>query len=183
MNLQDNPIDKLLHLYFNGHSSIDEEARLKEYFRNDTIAPEHLPYRPLFAHWAEEAAIACPQPEAIPGMVEALHRRRNRKSRAIKWASVASVAALLAGFVIWISLNSRQPAPDLKPAPDLASTLESYRTAMIIITDVSEKMNKGLKPMATLANINTGLEVMQTLEKSMEPLQLRQPAEPAGNNL
>ncbi len=183
MNPLNNPIEKLLHLYFNGHSTIADELQLKEYFRGSHIAPEHLPYQPLFDHWIEEASGECPSPETIPAAVEAILQRRTRKKRVIQWASAASAAAILAGFAFWISLNSRQPAPDPKPAPDLASAMESYKTAIIIITDVSEKMNKGLKPMSTLANINTGLEVMQILEKSMEPLNLSQPAEPAGNNL
>lgn len=44
-------IDLILEKYWNAETSVEEEAQLREYFSNDSVAPEHLQYRDLFTFY------------------------------------------------------------------------------------------------------------------------------------
>lgn len=49
-------VNKILNKYFRGETSVDEEDILRLYFKSDQIAPEHMPFKPLFDAFALEAS-------------------------------------------------------------------------------------------------------------------------------
>ena len=51
-------MNELLELYFNGQTSLQEEHRLKIYFKSSNIDPEHEMYRPLFDAFESESEIS-----------------------------------------------------------------------------------------------------------------------------
>lgn len=55
-----NNIDNILNSYFEGSALPEEERQLKEYFRSNTVLPEHEVYKPLFAAFDRERQIAAP---------------------------------------------------------------------------------------------------------------------------
>jgi len=89
-------IDELLHKYFEGETSCEEERRLRRFFTEEEV-PEHLQmYRPLFAYLEQEAtatkATSATQPQATA------HRPRFRPHRAFYlMGSIAAGLLLLIG--------------------------------------------------------------------------------------
>lgn len=82
-------IDELLHKYFEGETSCEEERRLRRFFTEEEV-PEHLQmYRPLFAYLEQEAT-------ATKGTSTA-HRPRFRPHRA--FYLIGSIAAGLLLFI------------------------------------------------------------------------------------
>ena len=75
----------LLHRYFEGTTSLDEEARLREYFRAGDVRPDLAELDPLFAYWDEAANIMAPP------VKKAAARRR----LPLRWLSAAAAAVLL----------------------------------------------------------------------------------------
>ncbi len=50
---QFNP-DKLLELYFNGESTVEQEKQLRDYFASGIVEDKHLKYAPLFEYFITE---------------------------------------------------------------------------------------------------------------------------------
>lgn len=91
-------IEQLLHKYFEGKTSLKEEASLRQYFAREHIAPELECHRPLFNFFADE------------------HRHAKQPIRSMAFGrkpllriSVAAVACLGA-FMLVTSLLDRQPS-------------------------------------------------------------------------
>jgi len=56
-----NYINKILKKYFEGNTSLQEEADLKKYFLQEEILPEHRPYKPMFRLFTEEKQTHIPK--------------------------------------------------------------------------------------------------------------------------
>lgn len=78
--------EQLLHRYFEGDTTLEEEARLREYFRGDDVHPELKAYDPMFAYWEEAARITAP-----PLVKKEAVRRR----LPVRWLTTAAAAATL----------------------------------------------------------------------------------------
>ncbi|OJV82692.1 MAG: hypothetical protein BGO34_17390 [Bacteroidia bacterium 44-10] len=87
-----NDIDNLLEKYFNGVSSTEEEKKLKSYFNETGILPEHEIYKPLFAVFDSERQIKAPG----IALLEKKTKRLSFTRRTIIWIAGAAAVALLA---------------------------------------------------------------------------------------
>jgi hypothetical protein len=90
-----NNIDNILNSYFEGSALPEEERQLKEYFRSNTVLPEHEVYKPLFAAFDRERQIAAPQFE-----VPASKKSKPRLSKVL-WSAVAGAAAIYTLYVVY----------------------------------------------------------------------------------
>ncbi|TXF89493.1 hypothetical protein FUA23_09810 [Neolewinella aurantiaca] len=75
----------LLYRYFEGETSLDEELRLREYFRAGDIRSDLAELDPMFAYWDEAAQIVAP-----PAKQTAIRRRIP-----VRRLSAAAAAAVL----------------------------------------------------------------------------------------
>ena len=77
--------EKLLHRYFEGNTTLKEEAELRAYFRAGEVRADLAELDPLFAYW--EAAAKMKAPSVKNGAV--------RRRLPLRWLSAAAVAVLL----------------------------------------------------------------------------------------
>jgi hypothetical protein len=78
--------EQLLHRYFEGNTTLEEEARLREYFRGDDVHPDLKAYDPMFTYWEEAATITAPpirRGEAV------------RRRLPLRWLTTVAAACLL----------------------------------------------------------------------------------------
>ena len=83
-----NNIEQLLEKYDNGETSLKEEQQLKDYFKQETVAPHLEMYKPMFTYFLEN------QQEQFTKDVPL----ETNKNNLYKWISVAAVAVLMLGF-------------------------------------------------------------------------------------
>ena len=90
-------IDELLHKYFEGQSSLEEENMLIRYFSQDDIAETHKPYAPMFRFLIEER-----QSLLSDSFEEERKAKRKAKQLFFRVASIAAcfIAVIISG-VIW----------------------------------------------------------------------------------
>ena len=87
-------IKLLLERYFEGTSTVADEALLNSYFSGDNIAPELQSYKQLFVGFAQARLEVNPKPLQLPA--------KRFKSTYLKIASIAAAV-----FFIYLGFNSR----------------------------------------------------------------------------
>lgn len=122
-------IDKLMEAYFEGTTSLEDEAILMDYFNNHKVADHLLQYKPIFV-----------------GLSAARKERSSRdfkleettSSKIIKpwWYAAAGMVVVAVGIG---SLFLSQPQLSQEEKEALVA-FENSKTAMILL---SEKLNKG----------------------------------------
>jgi hypothetical protein len=93
----------LLHRYFEGTTSLDEETRLREYFRAGDVHPDLAELDPLFAYWDEAAKVMAPP--ALPLADTKQKRTAVRRRMPLRWLSTAAAAVMLL-FVVGTWFNN-----------------------------------------------------------------------------
>jgi len=106
-------IEKLLERYFNGTSTVEEEAVLRNFFFSDEVPASLLPYKDLFVyqHLSGEEGLGADFDERLLSMVEApvvKARKVTLFTRLIPMVKAAAVVAffLLLGNLVEHSLTS-----------------------------------------------------------------------------
>ena len=95
--------NELIERYFAGETSREEERKLKDYFGAGAVSPELEAYRPLFAYWAEEAAVLAPP------------RSGRQRVRRLPRILLAIAASLL--LVVLVRFVHRREAPAVGSFP------------------------------------------------------------------
>lgn len=118
---------QLLDKYFEGETTLEEEAQLRQYFQSEEIPQDLEVYRPLFSYFTEPIPSYSEKAEAkLLQALEAEEQSSDRKEKSANirrmgglrlWAAAASIALLLSLGFWWI-----QPA---KPAAVVAETESS----------------------------------------------------------
>jgi hypothetical protein len=158
----------LLEKYFEGLTSLGEEALLYGYFSGDVIAEELLPYReqfrmlqagrePLPTDTAFEERLAC--------LLEDDATRENpvpvRRIRLFPRLAAAATVALIVGVSVLVVVQHRSDRnKDTFTNPQLAY-LEAQKTLLY----VSKTMNKGMEPLKNVSKINEGTGHLKNLKK------------------
>ena len=75
----------LLHRYFEGTTSLNEEMNLREYFRAGDVHPDLAELNPMFAYWDKAAKVMAPP----------VKRTAMRRRMPLRWFSTAAAAILL----------------------------------------------------------------------------------------
>lgn len=149
-------IQKLLDRYFEGETSLEEEAALKEYFRGEQIDPEFKPFQALFQYFESER-----QPALSKDFEQrVLAKIQSQKRLRIGWVyRIAAAAAIIAGIVFFfprheeptgpIAINWEQYEPETEE--------EAMAQATAALQLLAEKLNGGAR---------TATDELQKIEKS-----------------
>lgn len=137
-----NEIRKLIKLFMDGETTLEQEATLADYFAGDDIADDLAEYKPMFDYFAE--GMPLPEPsdateEATTESETAIISEPRRHSR-LTIVSV-SLAAAAAALLLLFSLNKGNslPSPTIQPE-------QSDLTAMAYGDSIAEE-----KPDSTAA--------------------------------
>ncbi len=134
-------IEQLVTKYENGETSLKEEALLKDYFSQETVAPHLEMYKPMFVYFLAT------QQEQFTKDVPLKPRQTNR---IYKWISVAAVAVLTVG----VYFNQSQPKYS-------AEEIEAYNKTVGALNLLSSTFNKGTEHMQLdlmSSNFNRGTQ-------------------------
>ncbi len=183
-------IRSLLERYYEGQTTLEEEAELRAFFRQADVPDEFMSEKEMFAFCDEAYAV---QPDKgfeerimtsllAPAMPRQHHRALRRQ-----WTFTLAVAASLLVLVVsvWISSNDRI----VRPSATLADTYDDPEEALMKTKEtlyaVSQIMNSGtgnlkhlgrfsdgMKPMENLATMERGLEKLKPVSKFSEAVKL-----------
>ncbi len=153
MNIKE--IEILLDKYFEGETSLTEEARLKEFFRNDQL-PEHLSkHRDIFSAFD---AMAGEKMEHFTPVIKA-----ETKIRQFYYVSaIAAGILLLIGLFFTFQTEVFNHKKLLKPDQDQELAFNQAKNALMM---VSVGLNTGLDQVQHLEAFNTAMENVQKLNK------------------
>lgn len=140
----------LLHRYFEGTSSLNEEMRLREYFRAGDVHPDLAELDPLFAYWDEAAKVMAP-----PTLPQAAAKRKltaGRRKMPLRWLSSAAAAALLlfaAGTWFNGPLDTRTAQAETKTIDwskyEVTDPEEAYKVLRNALGTASAEMNRSAR--------------------------------------
>jgi len=141
-------IEILLDRYFEGLSTLREEAQLRDYFSRENVDPELAPYQNLFRHFqtARKERLSEEFDERLMQQLSQIEPERTRSRRL--WPVLARVAAvlLLAVGVWWFYPH---PAPATQQAGidwskyEPESPEEAYRITRMALRKVSGEIKEG----------------------------------------
>jgi len=139
--------EQLLHRYFEGNTTLEEEARLRDYFRGDDVHPDLKAYDPMFAYWEEAAQITAP-----PVVKQTAVRRR----LPVRWLATAAAAVLL----LFAANQWLKPIPD----PTGIAEAEPIDWSKYEVTDPEEAylvLRGALKTASTELNRAPGITIRE----------------------
>jgi hypothetical protein len=155
-----NEIKILLEKFYEGLTSLEEERILRDYFRNQSVPEELISDKDLFLFTDSEKEIV-PSSQNLERKLENWIDHQGRSIKRNKYVqlgyTVASIAAGLAILVVCYLFISKEgnknKIKDTYSDPQLAYA-EVQRTLLYI----SEKLNKGTKPLTNVGKLNQGMK-------------------------
>jgi len=152
--MEEDKIRRLLNLYFEGGTSIEEEQELRAYFMSSDVSEEFTSFTPLFSFFNAEKQIQ------MKGKVN-MHQITSTKERTIGIGWYLKVAASVAIFISVFYLNTSLPTADSAQSIYLDTydnPEEAYVEVKRALLYVSVKMNKGMDA------ASSSLEKMEPLD-------------------
>ena len=144
-------IKKLLDKYWEGETSVEEEASLKAYFNGGNVADDLKSYQPFFQHFSQAQSMATPA-GFDEKLIQALEQAPQEEPVKVRkrfvmqsWLRVAALVLLTLGvyqlmFDASITKNDQLVWEDTYEDPE-----QAYRETLDALKLVSKKMNKGKK--------------------------------------
>ena len=142
-------IESLLEDYFEGKTTLEEEANLREYFSGNEIAPHLEVYQPLFRGLQKAQEEVLTKEIELPGS----SLRSNRW-----WYGIA--AMLVLGLTVGGFLISQ---PKLTAEEQFA--LDEFNKARESMLLLSENLNKGTQDLALLGEFSKGTSKIQYINQ------------------
>ena len=133
-------IESLLDNYFEGNTTLAEEALLQEYFTGDEVAPHLMAYQALFAGFQQARNEVSVKEIKVPGSSVKTNNW---------WYGIA--AMLVVGLTVGGFLFSQ---PQLSQEEQEA--MAAYENAKETMFMLSENLNKGTEGIAYLTEFNKG---------------------------
>ena len=157
--MSDLEVRSLLNKYWDGETSLEEEAQLRQYFIHDQVADEFAPYRALFTFFDASANLQMEADIAQPQLGSPHANQGKTIVRKMNWITSAAAAVILAIGLFYINLQ-------LIPTPtiDAFAYEDTYEDPQVAYAEfkrmmgyVSGKMNKGVY------KANKGINKIETL--------------------
>ena len=137
-------IEALLEQYFEGNTSLQEEARLQEYFTTAEV-PDHLaPYKDMFAGFALMQTQESHTPVQLP---------QEEKKRNPFWgyAAAAVIGVLLSIGLFMNSGNGTEGTETATLTPEQQEAMIAFEEAKKALQMMSGNLNDGIEEMAYLS--------------------------------
>jgi len=148
-----NNIEELLEKYENGETTLNEEAQLKHYFSQETVAPHLEMYKPMFAYFLVN------QQEQFTKDVPL----KTKKKFNYKWISVAAVAVLMLG--VYFSKISIKNQCEENLVGTYCEPEEAFKEVSKQLAMISMHLNKGTSTVNYLNEVNKGTSTLGYLNE------------------
>jgi hypothetical protein len=163
--MEDERIRNLLNLYFEGKTSLEEEAQLREYFIRDNLPSEWVQYRMQFLILSPDTM----QNEyhkhfkdKLSAVIDKISENSGSPKKRFllnRWWIAASLLLLTGLSLVYVFFK---PASLRDTYTD--SNLAYYKAQSALVY-VSQKMNKGINPLGNLAKISSATANFRNIEK------------------
>jgi len=169
--MERNGIKQLLEKFYNGESSPDEEAALKEFFRQPSIPEELEVDRELFLYTSQASNAQIESPlleQKIAAWVDQQEGSEAKTRKFRVWNSFIGIAASIAIIVAcyFTLFQKERKMKDTYTNPQLAYA-ETKRTLLYI----SRMLNKGTAPLANIDRINQGMDQLSSFSSINDGLE------------
>ncbi|SHE40026.1 hypothetical protein SAMN05444274_101269 [Mariniphaga anaerophila] len=163
--MKKNEIRQLLQRYFEGESTLNEEAVLRNYFAGDNVADELEEYTEFFCGFGEinETERDAQLEHEIMDFITENESKRKTPSISM-WKTVSGIAAsivIAVGGILFFQ-HEEEPFKDTFDDPETA-----YVYAEKTLEFVSQKYSKGLSALANFDKIETAT---QPIKKGVKPI-------------
>ncbi|MDR3227584.1 MAG: hypothetical protein LBT56_07940 [Prevotellaceae bacterium] len=156
-------INKLLNLYFDGETTIEQEQELKKYFASTNVAAEHKAYIQLFETFAAEKS------EKYPTHLPKIKTQFVHKKQFIISLLTAVAASVLLLFTVFIpKVEENYIVINGKRIDDSQLALQTAREKII---KISETIETRMKPVKNINKINESLKPLHKLEDLNKTIQ------------
>jgi len=146
-----NNIENLLEKYENGETSLKEEAQLKDYFSQETVAPHLEMYKPMFQYFLVNHQEQFTKDIPL----------NTKKKFNYKWLSVAAVMVLMASIYFNGSFGGETFTD---------KEMQDYNKAKADLALVSKYLNKGTSKVSYLSVINKAGTPIDYLKEINDPM-------------
>lgn len=145
-------IRDLLDKYFEGETSLQEEAQLRQAFQQEELPADLLPYRPLFCYFqaAQSPKLGADFDERLLDQLSAKPEptARVRRMPLRQWAARAAAIAAIAFMAWWMYLPAEQSqeiaATDWSKY-EVQDPAEAFRITKSALITASTELNQGTK--------------------------------------
>lgn len=131
-----NKIEKLLESWFEGQTTLQEEAVLMDFFLNENVPQHLLQYKPIFV------GLSAARKEKMEKPVMVFEREKTGKTPVWKYGIAAGLVLALGVGSFYLS----GPNPELTPEEQEA--LAAFEQSKEALRFLSENINKGTKHLA-----------------------------------
>ena len=158
-------IQELLQRYFDGATSLDEERELQRYFAGDDIPGSLTAYRPMFAFFAEERAVAPPKPKAVI--------RNIRVALSVITGIAASVAILFL-----VGLPVKQPDHyvyfvDGQRVYNEAAAFESAENKLQLLAASMQRAQNSMSALEKVQDSNQALQQFDKISNAFQRIEIK----------
>lgn len=160
MNDNTTQIEALLHKYWEGNTTLQEEMKLQAYFNNGVVAEHLKSYQSLFQYFQVEQKQGLAEAtfenllnkamtqtvDSPPPILRSVYRQRWFNS-----AKIAATIALIVSISFWLlpefQSKPNSPCGDLSPS-ECQEALKALEETKTVLLFVSNKLNHGAKKAA-----------------------------------
>ena len=141
----------IIEKYFEGETSLEEEARLRDYFSNDPVDEDLKAYQPMFQHFVaeREQVLADDFDEALFQKMEAPEHKivqmRNWPRQLLRIAAVGAVVVAAMIFLQKSNSTQAQQASIDWSKYEITDEKMAYDETVKALKLLSSKLNKGTK--------------------------------------
>lgn len=141
-------IDQILDKYWEGETSLQEEAQLREYFAQDDVPAKYDSIKPMFQFFKQEqeAYLNGDFDERLSSKLKAVEKQEPKaKSLTFYIRRVAAIAAILVGvFFVTNKVYTSIDPPGVAMSDDEKKEAKlAYAEAKAALLLISKKLNKG----------------------------------------
>lgn len=157
-------IQKYLEKYWEGETTLEEEATLKAYFNSDSVHPAFEKEAELFRFYQSESKLEMNEiafEEKVIKQIETPNNVRAMRHRLTRW-SVGIAASLLLLLAVYPSLQKdfELDKPSIAMEDTYKTPEEAYAATKKALMLVSRKLNKGTsKAAAGLTKVNDATDI------------------------
>lgn len=139
-----NNIQLIIEKYFEGKTTLEEEQLLKNYFQNEDISEEHLPYLSYFQFLENEQNIKLSD-DFETQLFKKIEANESRgKIRNLRFKIVRIAAAFLLLMAAWFAFEEITRPKEIDWAKyEIKDPQKAFETTKAALTFASKKLNSG----------------------------------------
>ncbi len=148
--MNEEELKRLIHKYYNGESTEEEENALRVFFRKHDIPRGYEAEKVIFGYYDGSETIPEPSHDfeaRILAAIDASERKSSLRRYIIPLISVAAGILILAGT--WFFFTGRSETNDTYTDPQLA-----YMETIKILHDVSSQLNQSVRELEPVGRLN-----------------------------